>query len=255
MGGGIGCWGASSPLIVNNLILNNSTGNDGGNISLYYVSSSNLKIVNNTISDNERDGISIVHCNFSNISNNIVVNNTGVGIWATGYYGQGISHNDIWNNTGGNFFGCPAGVGDTTWGTNVNETPCDSFHNIIRDPMFVNPDTDYHLQENSPCMNAGDKYISGLPDFDFDFKPRIRGCRVDMGVYEYDYQYEYTCGDANGDHKVTVSDAVYLVNYLFKGGQTPIPIQSGDANCDGKVTVSDVVYLVNYLFKGGPPPC
>jgi len=26
-----------------------------------------------------------------------------------------------------------------------------------------------------------------------------------------------------------------------------------DANGDSKVTVSDVVYLVNYLFKGGPP--
>ncbi len=29
----------------------------------------------------------------------------------------------------------------------------------------------------------------------------------------------------------------------------------GDVNCDEKVTVSDVIYLINYLFKGGPPPC
>lgn len=29
----------------------------------------------------------------------------------------------------------------------------------------------------------------------------------------------------------------------------------GDVNCDEKITVSDVVYLINYLFKGGPPPC
>ncbi|MCJ7459833.1 MAG: dockerin type I repeat-containing protein [candidate division Zixibacteria bacterium] len=62
-------------------------------------------------------------------------------------------------------------------------------------------------------------------------------------------------GDANGDGKVTVSDVVFLVNYLFKGGPAPLPFLSGDANCDTKVTVSDVVYLVNYLFKGGPPPC
>ena len=62
-------------------------------------------------------------------------------------------------------------------------------------------------------------------------------------------------GDANGDGKVTVSDVVFLVNYLFKGGPTPLPYHSGDANCDTKVTISDVVYLVNYLFKGGPPPC
>jgi hypothetical protein len=62
-------------------------------------------------------------------------------------------------------------------------------------------------------------------------------------------------GDANGDGKVTVSDVVFLVNYLFKGGPAPVPLESGNANCDTKVTVSDVVYLVNYLFKGGPPPC
>lgn len=62
-------------------------------------------------------------------------------------------------------------------------------------------------------------------------------------------------GDANEDGKRTVSDAVYLVNYLFKGGTAPVPVlRSGDCNCDGKVTVADVVYLINYLFKGGPPP-
>jgi hypothetical protein len=59
-------------------------------------------------------------------------------------------------------------------------------------------------------------------------------------------------GDANVDGKVTVSDVVYLVNYLFKGGPEPWLLFS-DANADKKVTVSDVVYLVNYLFKGGPP--
>ncbi|HEX9916597.1 MAG TPA: dockerin type I repeat-containing protein, partial [candidate division Zixibacteria bacterium] len=63
-------------------------------------------------------------------------------------------------------------------------------------------------------------------------------------------------GDANGDTRVTVSDVVYLINYLFKSGPPPIPEQIvGDANCDGKATVSDVVYLINYLFKSGPPPC
>ncbi|MCJ7459747.1 MAG: hypothetical protein MUP17_12270, partial [candidate division Zixibacteria bacterium] len=28
----------------------------------------------------------------------------------------------------------------------------------------------------------------------------------------------------------------------------------GDDNADGKTTVSDVVYEINYLFKGGPAP-
>ena len=62
------------------------------------------------------------------------------------------------------------------------------------------------------------------------------------------------CGDANADGSLTVSDVVYLVNYLFKGGPVAKPYEAGEANCDGKVTVSDVVYLVNYLFKGGAVP-
>ena len=65
----------------------------------------------------------------------------------------------------------------------------------------------------------------------------------------------YSHGDANGDKKVTISDVVYIVNYLFKGGPAPVPFLSGDANCDGNVNITDVIYLINYLFKGGPGPC
>jgi len=72
---------------------------------------------------------------------------------------------------------------------------------------------------------------------------------------DYDYATtSYFHGDANNDGQITVSDVVYLIDYLFKGGPAPVPIQSGDANCDGKVTIGDAVYLVNYLFKGGKPP-
>jgi hypothetical protein len=65
----------------------------------------------------------------------------------------------------------------------------------------------------------------------------------------------YITGDANTDGAVSVSDIVYLINYLFKGGASPKPLASANVNCDGKVSVSDVIYLINYLFKGGPPPC
>ncbi|MCJ7458375.1 MAG: S8 family serine peptidase [candidate division Zixibacteria bacterium] len=61
-------------------------------------------------------------------------------------------------------------------------------------------------------------------------------------------------GDASGDNKVNVSDVIFLINYLFKGGPQSNPPYIGDANCDHAITVADVVYLVSYLFKGGPPP-
>ena len=63
-------------------------------------------------------------------------------------------------------------------------------------------------------------------------------------------------GDPNGDSSITVSDVIYIINYLFKGGSPPVScFKSGDANCDSRVNISDVIYLINYLFKGGPPPC
>jgi len=66
------------------------------------------------------------------------------------------------------------------------------------------------------------------------------------------------CGDTNGEGKVDISDAVYLILYFFKSGgtpQCPEPYTScADVNGDGEVTISDVVYLINYLLKGGDPP-
>ena len=64
-------------------------------------------------------------------------------------------------------------------------------------------------------------------------------------------------GDANGDGPINLADAVYVINYIFKGGLPPIPypICSGDANCDCTVNLADAVYLINYVFKGGPAPC
>ena len=61
-------------------------------------------------------------------------------------------------------------------------------------------------------------------------------------------------GDATADGVVDVGDVVFLINYLFKDGLPPFPLDAGDVNCDGAVDVGDVVYLINYLFKGGPAP-
>ena len=62
------------------------------------------------------------------------------------------------------------------------------------------------------------------------------------------------CGDTNGDKKIDISDVIFLINYLFKGGPAPYPLAVGDVDCDYKVLVSDAIYLINYLFKGGPEP-
>ncbi len=64
-------------------------------------------------------------------------------------------------------------------------------------------------------------------------------------------------GNANGDPSelISIHDLVFLVNYLFRGGQAGC-IQEGNAsgNLPEKILVNDLVYMVNYLFRNGPLP-
>jgi hypothetical protein len=60
------------------------------------------------------------------------------------------------------------------------------------------------------------------------------------------------CGDANGNGSVNVQDITYLINYLYKGGLAPNPLQSADVNHSGVVNIQDITYLINYLYKSGP---
>ncbi|MGB7060975.1 MAG: dockerin type I repeat-containing protein [Candidatus Zixiibacteriota bacterium] len=64
----------------------------------------------------------------------------------------------------------------------------------------------------------------------------------------------YARGDCNGDGIVNVGDVLYLINYLYKNGSTPLPFWTGDVNCDREINLADVVYLINYLFRQGSPP-
>lgn len=66
------------------------------------------------------------------------------------------------------------------------------------------------------------------------------------------------CGDANSDGTVDISDAVFLIAYIFSGGGAPadcvIPHGMGDANGDSAVDISDAVYLIAHIFSGGDAP-
>jgi len=76
----------------------------------------------------------------------------------------------------------------------------------------------------------------------------------DIAGIQYIYGVRYKCGDANGDDQVNVTDVIYLINYLFKGGPAPVNMGAADVDGNGSLNVGDVIYLINYLFKGGPAP-
>ena len=79
------------------------------------------------------------------------------------------------------------------------------------------------------------------------------GTDLDYATIKY---VQFLCGDVNKDGVVNSADVSYLINYLFIGGPTPVPIlHVGDVNQDEAVNSADVAYLINYLFIGGPAPC
>jgi len=70
-----------------------------------------------------------------------------------------------------------------------------------------------------------------------------------------DFGAPLVCGDADGSGAISISDAVFLISYIFAGGPAPDPVASGDADNSGALSISDAVYLINYIFAGGSAPC
>jgi hypothetical protein len=58
-------------------------------------------------------------------------------------------------------------------------------------------------------------------------------------------------GDSDGSGDRTISDAVFLLNYLFLGDGEPNCHDAADADDSGELTLTDAVRLLGYLFLGG----
>lgn len=94
-----------------------------------------------------------------------------------GRYNVFVGNWSTFNSGTGNIDADPCFVKPGHW--NHNGTP-----NYIWDNSWV--DGDYHLLETSPCVDAGDPdYIPGPNENDLGGSPRVTGCAVDMGAYEY----------------------------------------------------------------------
>ena len=58
-------------------------------------------------------------------------------------------------------------------------------------------------------------------------------------------------GDANGDGKVTITDAVAVVNYTLGNASSNFVFEAADVNDDSKITITDAVGIVNIILNGG----
>lgn len=170
-------------------VLSNNTARVGGGV--YCAKVSNSILCDNSASsrgggawaDTTRaDGsyaCSLDHCTlYGNVATE-----TGGGMY------EGVAVNCLfWENTANEGFDAYRSDVSYSCVTNLFENQGDGKGNIEADPCFVSPETgDFHLQDISPCVNAGRKEKHpNLQEKDVEGNVRIRDGRTDMGAYEAD---------------------------------------------------------------------
>ncbi|MHC4114601.1 MAG: choice-of-anchor Q domain-containing protein [Planctomycetota bacterium] len=178
-----------------------STGQGGG---LYFEQDSTAEITNCTITENMADvqGGSGIHCDDSDLT---VTNCTISGNGQDSYGGAGFwcrndsyatVHNCIISHNNNNYyqFVCNTGsTADVSYSDIWDWSSWPGEGNMNRDPCFVSViGGDFHLADNSPCINTADPCDDYSGQLDMDHQPRLIGPRVDMGSDEVMFYYTLT---------------------------------------------------------------
>ncbi|MFZ5563722.1 MAG: choice-of-anchor Q domain-containing protein, partial [Thermodesulfobacteriota bacterium] len=110
------------------------------------------------------------------LKNNIIAENDGHAIFADDTSSTDmVTHNNLWNNSQGDYINVNSGDDIDIVDTNGN---------ISVDPLFAGGDPfDYHLTQDSPCIDAGTS--EGAPDSDFEGDARPSGAGFDIGADEF----------------------------------------------------------------------
>jgi hypothetical protein len=137
-------------------------------------------------------------------------------------------------------------------------------------PVHVVDSTTHATVESAyVCLwKANEVYLTGYTNAsgDISFLPFLSTegiMYVTVSKHNYiPYQQEvevyvapYICGDANGDSVVDMTDAVYVLNYLYlyPDAPPPDPYEAGDANGDTRVDIADVSALIRHLYEPFDP--
>lgn len=72
--------------------------------------------------------------------------------------------------------------------------------------------------------------------------------------FSREFAVAFIRGDANSDGLVNITDAIFILEYLFKGNAAVSCLDSADINDDGTVDLSDAVKLLFVLFAGAAMP-
>ncbi len=255
-------WATGSPFLTNCAI----SGNSG-----FGVSSSHPTLTNCTISANSGIGVSGDH---STLTNCTISGNSGTGV--SGYRSLTLTNCIVWDNAGGSIYPVAEPTPEVRFCCIEDEEAWSGEGNINQDPLFVHngvfdfnrfvtveiggqecsqPDfvvqePDFHLQADSPAVDAGTCVV----DYDMDNNRRPRGEACDIGAYEYGSSpaSRFIRADSNTDGKLDIADPIFTLMFLFAEGSPPTCLDAADVNDDGAVDVADGIYILQNLFASGP---
>lgn len=153
--------------------------------------------------------------------------------------------------TGMHYFSISAGLLDCNFCSamiRINGNTCANLHTRFMD-------------NNGDLQVTSSDFVGGRDCEDYDCNGIL--AENDRTIWDNHYNHSYleNCdcapGETNGDGKITVGDAVFLVFHIFRGGDPPEPYEvcTGDANCNCALNIADAVFLINTVFRGGDLPC
>lgn len=176
--------------------------------------------------------------------NNSYIDNSSIQvIQAEFFYGSNYWYSEA--NQQGNYWSDYSGEDLDADG--IGDTPVDIYECFYDPPL---------CQDMYPLMQFNDSDADGVMDVVDNCPDMFNPDQKDENLNGIGNLCDlYIAGDANSDLSVNIGDGVYLINFVFRSGPAPEPLESGDANYDGDSNVGDAVYLINYVFKSGMEPC
>lgn len=128
--------------------------------------------------------------------------------------------------------------------------------NYLLDPDSVTPLSMANMDANGNCVVSIEdvKYIL---DYCYQVGPHPVTCTcLEPATIRYAGCHGI-CGDVNCDESIDLSDAVYLVSYLYNDGPPPCPVMAcGDVNGSSslEVDIQDLMFIINFAVSGGIAP-
>jgi hypothetical protein len=67
-------------------------------------------------------------------------------------------------------------------------------------------------------------------------------------------EVKFVRGDADRNGRLNITDALFIVNWLFSSGAMPVCRDAADVDDSGDILLTDAIFLLAHLFLSGPPP-